>query len=68
MNCPLAPISIMLAVIPLVVNYPALAVDRTFQIEVENSLRGTAVELVAPCKLARPDPGRIRVTSNPGIV
>ena len=27
-----------------------------------------AVELVAPCKLARPEPGRVRVTSNPGIV
>ena len=41
MNRLLAPISIMLAVILLVVNFPALAVDRTFQIEVENSLRGT---------------------------
>jgi hypothetical protein len=41
MNRPLAPISIMLAVMLLVVNFPALAVDRTFQIEVENSLRGT---------------------------
>jgi hypothetical protein len=37
----LAPISIMLAVILLAVNVPALAVDRTFQIEVENGLRGT---------------------------
>src|SRR5215831_2508338 len=27
-----------------------------------------AVELVVACKLARPDSGRIRVTSNPGIV
>ena len=68
MNRLLVAISITLALILLVVNFPALAVDRTFQIEVENSLRGTAVELVAPCKLARPDPGRIRVTSNPGIV
>jgi len=41
MNRLLAPISIMLAVILLVVNFPARAVDRTFQIEVENSLRGT---------------------------
>ena len=41
MNRLLAPISIMLAVILLIVNFPALAVDRTFQIEVENSLRGT---------------------------
>ena len=41
MNRLLAPISIMLAVILLVMNFPALAVDRTFQIEVENSLRGT---------------------------
>src|SRR5215510_3638039 len=41
MNGLLALISIMLAVILLVVNFPALAVDRTFQIEVENSLRGT---------------------------
>jgi hypothetical protein len=41
MNRLLAPISIMLAAIPLGVNFPALAVDRTFQIEVENSLKGT---------------------------
>src|SRR5262245_54724736 len=41
MNRLLAPISIMLAVIPLVVNFPALAADRTFQIEVENSLKET---------------------------
>src|SRR5215475_10833205 len=34
----------------------------------EQPERDRAVELVAPCKLARPDPGRIRVTSNPGIV
>src|SRR5262249_46361319 len=40
MNRLLAPISIMLAVILLVINFPALAVDRTFQIEVKNSLRG----------------------------
>jgi hypothetical protein len=32
MNRLLAPISIMLAVILLVVNFPASAVDRTFQI------------------------------------
>jgi hypothetical protein len=41
MNRLLAPISIMLPVILLVVNFPALAVDRTFQIEVESSLRET---------------------------
>ena len=41
MNRLRASISIVLAVILLVVNFPALAVDRTFQIEVENSLRGT---------------------------
>jgi hypothetical protein len=37
----LAPTSILLPVILLAVNVPALAVDRTFQIEVENSLKGT---------------------------
>ena len=37
----LAPTSILLTVILLAVNVPARAVDRTFQIEVENSLRGT---------------------------
>jgi len=36
----LAPTSILLAVILLAVNVPALAVDRTFQIQVENSLKG----------------------------
>ena len=36
-----APTSKLLAVILLVTNVPALAVDRTFQIEVENSLKGT---------------------------
>jgi hypothetical protein len=41
MNRLLVRSSILLAVIPLVVNVPALAVDRTFQIEVENSLKGT---------------------------
>ena len=41
MNRLLAPISITLAAIALAVNFPALAVDRTFQIEVENSLKGT---------------------------
>ena len=34
----------------------------------EQPARDRAVELVGPCKLARPDPGRIRVTSNSGIV
>ena len=37
----LAPTSILLTVILLAVNVPALAVDRTFQVEVENSLKGT---------------------------
>ena len=37
----LAPNSILLAMILLTVNTPAIAVDRTFQIEVENSLKGT---------------------------
>jgi hypothetical protein len=37
----LAPTSILLAVIFLVAKVPALAADRTFQIEVENSLKGT---------------------------
>ena len=37
----LAPTSILLAVILLAMNVPALAVDRTFQTEVENSLKGT---------------------------
>jgi hypothetical protein len=41
MNRLLAPTSSLLAVILLAVNVPALAVDRTFQIEVENSLKGT---------------------------
>jgi len=36
----LAPTSILLAVIFLAANVPALAVDRTFQIEIENSLKG----------------------------
>jgi hypothetical protein len=34
----LAPTSIVLAVLLLAMNVPALAVDRTFQVEVENSL------------------------------
>ena len=38
---PLAPTLNLLAVILLAMNVPALAVDRTFQIEVENSLKGT---------------------------
>ena len=37
----LALTSILLAMIVLAVNTPAIAVDRTFQIEVENSLKGT---------------------------
>jgi hypothetical protein len=37
----LAPTSSLLAVLLLPMNVPALAVDRTFQIEVENSLKGT---------------------------
>ena len=37
----LAPACILLAVFFLAANVPALAVDRTFQIEVENSLKGT---------------------------
>jgi hypothetical protein len=37
----LAPTSILLAVIFLAANVPALALDRTLQIEVENSLKGT---------------------------
>jgi len=37
----LTPTSILLTVILLAVIIPALAVDRTFQIEVENSLKGT---------------------------
>ena len=37
----LAPTSNLLAVILLAMNVPALAVDRTFQSEVENSLKGT---------------------------
>ena len=37
----LAPNSILLAVILSAVNTPAIAVDRTFQIEVENSLKRT---------------------------
>jgi hypothetical protein len=37
----LAPTSILLAVMLLTMNTPAIAVDRTFQIEVENSLKGT---------------------------
>ena len=65
----LAPTSILLAVTLLAVNTPAIAVDRTFQIEVENSLKGTVPSnWVVACKLARPDSGRIRVTSNTGIV
>jgi hypothetical protein len=42
MNRLLAPTSALLTVSLLAVNVPALAVDRTFQIEVENSLKGTA--------------------------
>jgi len=38
----LALASNLLAVILLAMNVPALAVDRSFQIEVENSLKGTA--------------------------
>lgn len=41
MNRLLALTSILLVVILLAVNVPAFAVDRTFQIEVENSLKGT---------------------------
>ena len=37
----LAAVSILLAGIFLAANVPALAVDRTFQIQVENSLKGT---------------------------
>jgi hypothetical protein len=37
----LTPTSILLTVILLAVSFPALAVDRTFQIEVENSLKGS---------------------------
>ena len=37
----LAPTSILLAMIVLAANVPALAVDRTFEIEVENTLKGT---------------------------
>jgi hypothetical protein len=37
----LAPTLLLLAVIPPAVNAPAAAADRTFQIEVENSLKGT---------------------------
>jgi hypothetical protein len=37
----LAPNSNLLAVILLAINVPALAVDRTFQTAVENSLKGT---------------------------
>ena len=37
----LAPTSNLLAVMLLAMNVPALAVDRTFQTEVENSLKGT---------------------------
>ena len=37
----LAHTSNLLAVILLAMNVPAFAVDRTFQIEVENSLKGT---------------------------
>jgi len=37
----LTPVSMLLAMILLSVNVPALAVDRTFQIEVENSLKET---------------------------
>jgi len=37
----LAPTLNLLAVILLAMNVPALAVDRTFQTEVENSLKGT---------------------------
>jgi hypothetical protein len=37
----LAPTSSLLAVLLLAMNVRALAVDRTFQIEVENSLKGT---------------------------
>jgi hypothetical protein len=37
----LALTSILLAAILLAMNTPAIAVDRTFQIEVENSLKGT---------------------------
>ena len=65
----LAPTSILLAMILLAVNTPAIAVDRTFQIEVENSLKGTVPSnWVVACKLARRDAGRIRVASGPGIV
>ena len=39
MNRPLAPTSGLLAAILLAVNVPTLAMDRTFQIEVENSLK-----------------------------
>src|SRR5215470_11648845 len=41
MNRPLAPTSGLLAAILLAVNVPTLAMDRTFQIEVEKSLKGT---------------------------
>jgi hypothetical protein len=40
-NRPLAPTSGLLAAILLAVNVPTLAMDRTFQIEVEKSLKGT---------------------------
>ena len=40
MNRPLAPTSGLLAAILLAVNVPTLAMDRTFQIEVEKSLKG----------------------------
>jgi hypothetical protein len=41
MKCLLASASILLAAILLAVNTPAIAVDRTFQIEVEDSLKAT---------------------------
>jgi hypothetical protein len=41
MKCLLASTSILLAAILLAVNTPAIAVDRTFQIEVEHSLKAT---------------------------
>jgi len=41
MNRLLAPTSVLLAAILLTVNVPTLAMDRTFQIDVEKNLKGT---------------------------
>ena len=63
----LAPTSIVLAVLLLAMNVPALAVDRTFQVEVENSLKGT-VPSNWWLRASWRDAGRLCVAFDPAIV